>query len=66
MPSAKLTLHDVELRSLNGVELSAVAAEMARFRMVASAETAREMLVTTPVALARYVGPGPLRPFARR
>lgn len=56
MPAA-LTLHDIELRSLKGVDTGVFAAELARLKVVPFPEAAQGLLDRTPSVLARYVGP---------
>ena len=53
---SRITLNDIVLRSLAGVDPAFFAAELVNRKVFPSEKAARQALVTTPTVLARYVG----------
>lgn len=56
MRDTRLTLYDIELRSLSGVDAARFAAELAGLKLFSSPDGARRILQAAPATLARYVG----------
>lgn len=54
--TSKITLYDIVLRSLQGIDASQFAAELAKQKVVSSVEAATRLLAETPATLTRYGG----------